>query len=205
MVFIKHSSLLYWYSQWKCVPWLFSSIWSVGSGVPRISSVSLSKGFAMKLLRPCSGQVMVRGSQGRDDIIMADLLIYFLFFMDDIKENELQWWQIQTIIFLLVRWGVQHVDMSPGDRLRSPAGYFPSQIYSKNIKKFKRKFRSEKNKLFSIRICLTILRICRRSSWSGLDALPGEKSEHLGPRKKPLVIIRFNSIPLDSKCPNYMN
>ena len=79
--------------------------------------------------------------------------------------------------------------MSPGDRLRSPAGYFPSQIYSKNIKKFKRKFCSEKNKLLSIRICLTILRICRRSSWSGLDALPGEKSEHLGPRKKPLVII----------------
>ena len=158
-------------------------------------SVTVCKGFTMELLRPCSGQVMVRG--GWHD--------HGWFFMDDIKENELQWWQIQTIIFLLVRWGVQHVDMSPGDRLRSPAGYFPSQIYSKNIKKFKRKFCSEKNKLLSIRICLTILRICRRSSWSGLDALPGEKSEHLGPRKKPLVIIRFNSIPLDSKCPNYMN
>ena len=53
-------------------------------------SVPVCKGFTMELLRPCSGQVMVRGSQGRDDIIMADLLIYFLFFMDDIKENELQ-------------------------------------------------------------------------------------------------------------------
>ena len=35
-------------------------------------SVTVCKGFTMELLRPCSGHVMVRGSQGRDDMVMAD-------------------------------------------------------------------------------------------------------------------------------------